>query len=232
MIRDNAKGRVNAGISASTLTACPREVALMEKYDYYAPIPQFWIMGSGTVLHSAIEADDDPPWIMKERRGVRHIDVTLADGTVITVRLSGQMDRVDTKYRRLIDYKQKEKVPWKPDETHEFQWNFYRWILADCILLEDKVQGLPEEPFSIDIVGGGMYYVSRNRDEPFKKIAYPIWDTEDTENVIRTRLQPILEWQNHKVLPACDPYKRFGGKWRCGCELIEEQARERGIWVD
>lgn len=222
LIRDNHIGRADAGISASTITGCPRELALLEKYDYYEPIEDGWIKGEGTLIHAMLEADPDPnPNFILERRIHRDIEI---DGNTITI--SGQMDVVDVKNKILLDYKRKEKVPTQPDPTHELQFNCYVWLLRDGF--DRKAQ----EPIQIEIERGGMYYISRNKTQPFKKIAYPIWDNADIEDVIRRRVRPILKWRESGILPMHGSYQEYGRNWRCGCVKIQEQLEERGEWRD
>lgn len=222
LIRDNKIGRQNAGLSASSLTTCPRELALLEKYDYYEPIPEGWIKAEGTIIHAMIETDPDPnPNIITEKRFYRYVEV---DGE--QVKLSGQMDAIDLKHKILIDYKRKEKVPTRTDPTHEFQFNVYCYIIRQGFDIET------DEPFAIDIERGGMHYVSRNKSEPFLKVPYPVWDNNDIEDVIRRRLRPILAWRKTNILPVHNPYQTYGASWKCGCEKIEEQLRDRGVWND
>lgn len=220
LIRDNGVGRENAGISASTITGCPRELALLERYDYYESVTDGWIKGEGTLVHAMLEHDPDPnPNFVTERRYWRELGI---NGEL--VRVSGQMDVIDIKYRALIDYKRKERVPTRPDPTHELQFNIYCWILRNGHDIQTN------EPFSIDIERGGMFYVSRNRAEPFKKIAYPIWDNADIEDVMTRRLRPIVAWKKTGQLPQCSPFQTYGQSWICGCAKIEDQVRERGEW--
>lgn len=221
LIRDNAKGRENAGISASTLTSCPRENILAKKYDYYQNIEDGWIMGEGTLTHAMIEADEEPDFIVKEKRIYRYIDHMGQK-----VRISGQMDRVDTKHKRLIDYKRKETVPNAPDVSHEFQFNIYVWLLADGFDITN------DEPFALPIEAGGMHYISRKKTNPFKKIAYPIWSKAKVEREIRKRLTPLLEYEKTGILPECNPYQSYGKNWVCGCKKIEEQLESMGTTVE
>lgn len=222
MVRDNHIGRQNAGISASTITGCPRELALLEKYDYYEPIEEAWVKGEGSLIHAMLEQDPDPnPNHITERRLYRYLTIDGED-----VRISGQMDVVDEKYKVLMDYKRKERVPTRPDPTHELQYNIYVWIIRNGYDI------ITNEPVSIEIERGGMYYISRARTQPFKKIPYPIWDNADIEDVMTRRLRPILAWRKDGVLPACNPYQTYGGQWKCGCQKIEEQLRERGEWKE
>ena len=220
LIRDNKIGRANVGISASTITGCPRELALLDLYDYYEPIEEGWIKAEGTLVHAMLENDPDPnPNYITEHRYWRTLNVNGED-----VRVSGQMDIIDKKYKALIDYKRKERVPNKPDPTHELQWNVYCWILRDAIDIETN------EPFAIEIERGGMFYISRNKTEPFKKIAYPIWDNADIEDVMVRRLRPIVNFKSTGEVPKCGAYQQYGTSWQCGCQKIERQAKERGIW--
>jgi len=221
LMRDNKKKRHNAGWSATTLTGCPRETALLEVYDYYEPLKEGYNKGRGEWWHHMLATNVDPaPGLIVERRIYREVDVS---GT--KVRLTGQPDEVYTHQGVLIDGKSKEKLPKKPDPAHEFQFNIYVWLLADGTFLDTQ------ERVQVSIKRGGMHYMTwrTKEDQQWLKMMYPVWDLENTEALIMRRLRPLVQWEQTRTLPRCDPYVK--GPWDCGCVKIEKQLSARGIDV-
>lgn len=219
--RDNMKHRKDAGISASTLLSCPRTVGLLTHYDYYEPVADGWVKSMGTIIHSMIESDpDDLPNRIRERRIKKEIEV---DGEWYEV--TGQPDDIDTFYKVVIDYKTKESLPTKADAGHEYQFNVYAWLCDGGTFTDNG------ERIDVKIERGGMHYVTRKSSNPFKKIGYPIWPTAKTEEMIRQRLRPIIEFRKTDIIPEHNPYQTFGGNWKCDCIKIQKQLEERGIEV-
>ena len=217
--RDNMKHRGDAGISASTLLSCPRTFGLLHYYPYYEPVEDGWIKSMGTIVHSMIESDDDDlPDVIRERRIRKEIE---CDGMPIAI--TGKPDEINVKHGVLIDYKTKETLPSKADTAHEYQFNVYAWLCKGGTFLDTG------EVADIDIVRGGMHYITRKSKNPFKKIGYPVWPTEKTEDAIRQRLRPIVEFLKTGVIPQCSPFKEYGGMWKCDCVKIEKQLEERSI---
>lgn len=222
IMRDNKKKRSGAGWSASTLTGCPRAAAMLEVYDYYEPLISGWNKARGEWWHSVLESDPDPaPGVFKERRIYRTIEI---DGEDVT--LTGRPDTVYTLQGVLMDGKSKEKLPKKPDPAHEAQFNVYVWLLADGFFHDTG------EPVKIKIVRGGMHYVTWRTKEidAFLKMAYPIWELEDTKAFVIERLAPLVVWRKTGNLPRCDPYIK--GRWDCDCVKITKQLTQRGIAVE
>lgn len=218
-MRDNHIDRKGAGISASTLISCPRAVAMEQRYDLYMPVISGWNMGRGTFVHAMMEVDrDPPPWIIRERRLRR-----LIAGEIVT----GKPDEIDAKYKVLVDYKSKDNLPKHRDERHEFQFNVYAWLLRhgywqDTGELAD---------IHIDVIAAHYLTWKTKADLAWKKMAYPVWEDEDTSALVIERLKPLTKWKKDGILPSCSPYiqNRY---WTCDCEKHEEQLAERGITVE
>lgn len=222
-MRDNHKTRKDAGVSASTILACPREVALQERYDYYESVESGWHKFRGTLIHSLMESDPDvPEHIIMEERVETFLDI---DGEPF--RLTGQMDHVDTKHKFLLDYKSKHLTPKKPDSRHEAQLNIYIYLLATGRFLKTK------EPCKIKIESAGIHYLTFHTKKGmiWQKMLYPVWELEDTEKFIKERAKVLADWQRHNIFPDCSPFveNRY---WMCGCEKILNQLGERGVEVE
>jgi len=218
-MRDNHIHRVGAGISVSTLLSCPREVALTERYDVYEHVMSGYNKARGSYTHAMIEADQDPPdWIIRERR--LYLDI-------LGVRVTGQPDEVDTKYHVLVDYKSKDNLPLKPDPSHEYQFNAYAYLLRHGYWMDTN------EKANIDIKVIGAHYLTWKTkiDKAWKKKPYPVWSDERMERALHERLQPLIEWRESGILPQCNPYQTFPGRWVCHCNKIEDQLKDRGIDV-
>lgn len=227
IMRDNHKERMYAGWSASTLTQCARATALQEQYDYYEDVKSGYNKGRGTWVHAMIEADKYPrAGLIREQRLVRYLDV---DG--VRVRLTGKPDEVDTARKKLIDYKSKDRVPKEPDPKHEAQFNVYIWLLNDGAFVNEET-GEEKGNVNVEILGGGMHYLTWNPKDPWKKMGYPVWPLEQTEAFIIERLTPLVAYDRTKELPRCNAYLRYGPKWRCDCVKLEEQLRELGTYVE
>ena len=228
-MRDNHIDRKGAGISASTLIACPRAVAIEQKYDIYMPVISGWSMGRGTFVHAMMEAErDPPPWVVKEQRVERTID---------DVTVTGKPDEVDTKYKVLVDYKSKDNLPKKTDERHEFQFNIYAWLLRGGVWQKsDETSAYPivkGEAADIHVETIAAHYITwkTKKDLAWKKMRYPVWTDEYTSDLISERLKPLTNWKEHGIIPQCSPYV-MNKYWTCDCQKYEAQLAERGITVE
>jgi hypothetical protein len=218
-MRDNHINRKDAGISVSTLVSCPREVAITTNYDVYEAVISGYNKARGSWTHAMIEADPDPPdWVIRERR----LCVDILNTTI-----TGKPDEVDTKFGVLVDYKSKDNLPRALDPSHEFQFNAYAYMLHEGYWQDTG------EKASITINAIGAHYLTfKTKTElAWKKTRYPVWELEYTHTALVDRLRPLLEWQETGVLPTCNPYQSFPGKWKCHCVKLTEQLEERGIHV-
>lgn len=229
-MRDNAKTRVGAGISASTLTSCARATALQETYDYYEDVKSGYNKSRGTWVHAMIESDDTPrEGLIRELRIEKYFPIRI-DGEESFVRVTGKPDEVDTERRVLIDYKSKDRIPTKSDDRHEAQFNVYCWLLDGGTLLESDEYGhTAGDKVSVKIRGGGMHYVTWNPKAPWKKMAYPVWSEDRINAFLKERLTPLVEWRTTKKLPSCNAYIRYSKRWDCDCVKLERQLEERGV---
>lgn len=223
IMRDNMSKRENAGLSATTLAACPRAKALLDVYDYYEPLISGWNKSRGEWVHAMLEthADEDPEEVIRERRLYKDV---IVDG--ISARITGKSDKVYTKQGVLIDFKSKESLPKRHDTSHEFQFNIYAW------LWNGGRDILTDEQYNVMIQKGGMHYVTWKTkiEAAFKKVGYPIWPLAETEALIIKRARPLIEWKRTGTLPKCNPYvpARY---WLCDCVKIANQLEERGIEI-
>lgn len=225
LMRDNGVSRAGVGYSATTLLACSRAVALLEVYDYYEELESGWNKIRGELMHAVAERYPDENTIQEQR--IRKM-VTIGDETFL---VTGKADEIDTLFGYILDYKWTAEIPEKPKPEHEAQFNIYRWLCDDGTYLDTG------EPVNIDIVGGGMHYLSMKKKKkrdgriiyPWKKIPYATWPVEQTQSLVETRLFPLTEWHATGFLPVHNPYE--SGFWTCDCEKITTQLQQRGIEV-
>jgi hypothetical protein len=184
----NADERSDAGISATMILGCPRQVALAADYDYYEFPSRYWHRFRGTLGHFMLEYyDEGDPDVIREVRFKKTIEVLGK-----TVVLSGRPDKINVRIKLILDYKSTKEVPLKPKLSHEQQVNIYRWLLWGGARTDTG------EIVHIDVERGGIQYF--DMDEPLKH-AVPIWPLEQTEAFIVERLTPIVRWQLTGELP-------------------------------
>ena len=220
-MRDNHLTRKNAGVSATTILSCAKALALMELYDFYEPVISGYNKFRGTLIHYLLEEDDPPDGVIQERRVERFVNI---DGAPF--RVSGKMDRVDTRFNFLLDYKSCPNIPTKPKKSHEVQLNIYRWLLANGIFCDTGEQA------QIEIEAVGIHYLTFHTkpDKAWKKMGYPTWDLQDTEDFIIERARPIQQWQLNHVMPECNMFEP-SPYWLCDCAKHENQLADRGISI-
>lgn len=223
-MRDNHINRKGAGISASTLTSCPRAIAIAETYDVYEPVITGYNKGRGSWLHAMFEADPDPPpWVIREQRFSHDFE---------GVRITGKPDEIDTKYGVLVDYKSKDNLPKKPDPSHAFQFNVYAWLVRHGTWASDNHEhgAVAGDRADIPIKTIVAHYVTwkTKTDLAWLKMRYDVWHDDDITETIRRRLQPLIDFRQTGIIPQHAPYQdnRY---WTCDCQRYEEQLAERGI---
>jgi hypothetical protein len=203
----------------STLISCPRAVALEEKYDLYEPIISGYNKGRGSWVHAMLEVDrDPPPWIIRERR--LYLEVN-------GVRVTGQPDEVDTKYKVLVDYKSKDNLPLKPDLSHEFQFNGYAHLLRNGYWTDTNERA----DINVDVIAAHYVTWKTKLEKAWFKMPYPVWDNDYTQEVIENRLAPLTAWRSDGILPSCSPYVP-NQYYKCQCTKWEMQLTERGITIE
>jgi hypothetical protein len=223
-MRDNHITRKHAHYSATMLLGCPRAIALLENYDYYEPLETAWNKHRGTLTHMMMEMDTTPKaGLMREQRLFKIVTINGIEFIV-----TGKPDEVDTERRILIDYKTAHTLP-SPKVSHEAQFNIYAWLLDGGRIINED--GTPGAEVHVNIVAGGMHYLTFKTKEAWKKVAYPVWDDGEAEALVIARLAPLAAWKETGNLPSCWPYETFPGKWRCDCEKIQSQLDLRGIEV-
>ena len=208
--RDNSKKRKGAGISVSTLLQCPKAYAMEKIHDLYVPVHQQYNMFRGTAAHAVIEGEPDvPDWIVRERRAYVEIDGT---------RVTGQIDELDTKYKIITDFKSGHTIKKFINEGHIAQLMIYRYMCKYGKWLDDHT------PIGVDTEIVANHYLTWNTKEgsQFEKRNYPLWEYEYTENLIKQRLKPIVDFNEHGIMPKCSPY--IPAKyWDCDCTRYERQ---------
>lgn len=175
---DESTRREGIDISSSTLSACPRQHILKQRNDYYEDPDDYYPRWMGAFSHFAIEHGG--PWenIIQETRMSRGI---MVNGHHFDI--SGMPDWYDKDQAHIDDYK---FVGWKPKELrpeHEAQVNVYAWILEG--------NGFP-------VVSGRIIYLHQKARDTGKRrtmIDVPMWNTENIEAYIATRLVPHARYR-------------------------------------
>lgn len=227
IMQNNHIGRQHAGWSASMMTNCARSVALQESYDYYESVETGYNKARGEWVHAMIESDETPrPGLIREKRIAKSINVLGKPR-----RITGKPDEVDTERGLLIDYKSKHLLPKKPDPKHEVQFNLYAWLLSGGFFVNPD--GTDGEQVNVSLRGGGMHYITWNtkKETLWKKMSYPLWPTKKTEELLKERLTPLVQWKDTGELPNCNAYIKYSKMWKCDCVSLEQQLNDRGIYV-
>jgi CRISPR/Cas system-associated exonuclease Cas4 (RecB family) len=200
-MRGNEDTRRDAGISASTLGACPRFVTLAGDHDYYESPQDYKARFTGSVIHGGIEAYTSVPGVIAERRYYRQI--TLTDGRVVVI--SGKMDIVLPQWKhvgKIVDMKtggRRQLTPtMEPYDSHTEQVNEYRWILDD--------------PVDADPIRVGEAAIIYIKDGAMQEVPVELWPLAVTEAHIRARLEELLLPELPPILPDQSNGKRH---WKC-----------------
>lgn len=220
-MRSNEDSRRDAGISASTLGACPRFTILARDHDYVESPRDYLPRFTGTVIHGGIEQFTSIPGVIAERRYFR---TTHVDNEPIT--LSGKMDIVLPNWRghgKIIDMKtggRRQLTPtMEPYDSHTEQVNVYRWILAS----PDDEDGIPIEEASIIYI----------KDGATQEVPVELWPLEVTEAFVRQKVEELVVPDLPPILPDQPNGDRHWKCQRCPLRVICDSYPEEGIgWYE
>src|SRR6478752_5665756 len=167
----NDEKRKEVRISTTVLTGCARSYAIKQSRPYFIELPSGWNMARGSWAHAMFENGhySEHEYLIEERLR-KYFDY---NGVLIPV--TGQPDEVNRVHGILIDYKTKHMVPTSAPIEHEAQFNVYVWLLKGGEIVTKDSSRLGEI-VDIDIVRGGMHYVSWQPKIPWRRIQVPIWD--------------------------------------------------------
>lgn len=140
----DSSGRATAHISATMLTTvCPRRVWLEPREDYHVSPLRLFPAWRGTMGHLMTEAHPAPD-VIYERRFEVQLEIAGEP-----VRVTGQIDKLDIRNRRIEDFKTKADAKIgklrEPELAHVWQLNIYRFLV---------MHGWPQQAFTLD----GMAY--------------------------------------------------------------------------
>ncbi len=209
-MRKNTERRQGIGISASTLSSCPRQVILQARNDFYEDPEDYYARWQGTVGHYAVEMDGPYDGVVQEVRFYREITV---EG--IAFEVSGQPDWIEPEIGLIADHKFTTHKPREPKQDHISQLNVYRWLAEGGYtrgVVEEFVDynrsGMPEykeesylshtgdehNPLPHDFSVSNLriyYYHGPSKDKSrHTEFNIPLWDTNDVEAYIRSKLHP------------------------------------------
>jgi hypothetical protein len=244
-MRDNAKSRTGAGLSATKLMDCDRFHVLSDDYgfDYYESPDDYKARFTGTVIHGGIEKfTSGEPDVISEKRFFRDIEVRFVDddgeihGEVFT--LSGQMDLIYPHW--MLDGREVVKVTdaksggsralrkdLKPLDSHVEQVNIYRWILANGRPEVPEVVTTPtregdvvteiDAPVSFDVQVATILYI---KNGAMVEVDVPLWPLDETEEHIRGLIADGKGYKLPPILPSRFVKSRSGElgeirHWKC-----------------
>lgn len=221
-MRDNQKDREGAGISATTLQACPRFERLKQDYGYTESPGDYYPRFRGSLIHAGVQQmGGDHPEVIRESRFFRRIPDTT------DAWLSGTIDELLPAYQgvgKIVDYKSagKKRVHdgMEPRPEHVEQLSIYRWILAG-------------EPLPVPIALGAIRYVS---DTAMVEVPVELDSLESTADLVSARYHDLVQPALPPVLPSTYTKSRRTGElteqrhWKCGfCPLRKPCDRIAGI---
>lgn len=213
-LSQNESKRKDAKISSTVLTGCARAYALRMSFPYFIKLPSGWNMARGTWAHAMFEqgAYDPEEYFIEQR--IRKM-LTMDDGTEIPI--TGQPDEVNWRYGILVDYKTKHQVPTPPVPIeHEAQFNIYAWLLNGGTIITDGPH--KDRVVNVEIVRGGMHYISWQPKTPWRRIPVDIWPYEETEAWMRERAKPLDNYIKTGYIPPCNALFTYG---KCDCVQME-----------
>lgn len=217
----NQEERKDAGLSATALLDCARKVILSQEEEFYEKPSAYHARFRGTLTHLLIEEyGSGLEGVVQEQRVRKSLDV---DG--LQVEITGKPDWIDVNRKLIVDYKscvslnRKPINAGKPKDGHESQVNIYRWLVAGGINM------VTNEVVDYDIELGGILYISM---EGSRKVPVRIWSLDETEEFLRDRLRPHLEYKQTKRLPPILSNEKGERSYLCNyCALREAcDARE------
>ena len=110
-------------ITATTLSGCPRELALVRRKNIYIdPMREIWAF-RGVLSHQIVNFNQDTEGVITEKR---------FHGNIGGIEFSGQPDEYVIEKKFLRDYKTCERVPTynSPFTNHITQLNLYKYLLS------------------------------------------------------------------------------------------------------
>ena len=219
-LSENDHKRKDANISTTVLTGCARAYALKKSRPWFINPTQGWNMARGTWAHAMFEKGKYGPEYLIEQRLSKPLDLR---GKLRYV--TGKPDEVNMRDGILIDYKTKHTIPTSVSFDHEAQFNVYVWLLKEGrVISRGKYK---DQVMDVDIIRGGIHYVSWQPKTPWRRIKVDIWSTDDVEYWMSERLTPIAEWEDTGILPQCNRMVSYG---RCDCAELE--ATHYQFWKD
>jgi hypothetical protein len=218
------------GITITMLTKCPRQIYIEKNNEIYIEIPYF--VNRGKAFHSLVEKYKLENAIVEQRYSMEIENITI----------SGQVDELirDTKDGKyiLIDYKTVRDAPKttliiqegikqyikKPYLNHQYQMNFYKFLLAANEIEVKKI------------------FVIYFTTERVYKVECPMWDLETIRTLLLQKLniyipvvfenQLIPKENTERIMELCPECRYWceycGGTTKRICdELTKKELKEK-----
>ena len=194
----NEGGRSNAGISATTISQCPRLTILKSDEDFFEAPSEYHARWRGTGVHAMAEKDGPYDGVIQELRIRKTITIL---GMEVTI--SGQPDWYDTIYHHLDDWKSTAQCPLKVYPDHQLQVNIYAWLIDGGVWDNG-------EPSNDIVETASIVYIDPKRSV---SLDVDLWSSEAVEKEIVKRMEPVIAYRLGGELPGPQYLSKKDG-WR------------------
>lgn len=234
------------GISATTITGCPRQTFLSRTQDYYAnPLTLIYSAFRGSMVHQILET------ISQGKFGGKNVELDLAIDEVMhqfitekrfyknfpltstkLVEVSGQVDIYHRPTCILHDYKTMADkgiyyLAKGIKEAHIIQTNFYRWLLPKFLPVK-KIIVHYITMSAVYTTGKHIVFMERGKDKSFDLPDVPLMLEKEFIETVRPKIAEIYEAFDDGVPPSADG---GDGGWLCkncefksGCDWYEKSV--------
>lgn len=206
-------------LSPSQADNCARQRVLKSSHPYYLDPDKQYLPFMGTAIHMALaDAEKNVPYVLTEQHLSATVNVVV-DGEVVEVTVAGTADRIDTKYKRLTDYKGvasfryydkklgKQVNREMPSPSHEVQANIYKWLAE-------------ENGYDVDRVD--IWYIRLERAATRRLVEVEVWSPEDAGIMVAEYAQTIAEQSEGTLPPADFLDEEHDQHWLCNLCPVRE----------
>jgi hypothetical protein len=195
-MRKNTERRNGVGLSASTLSSCPRQVILQARHDYYEDPSDYYARWQGTFGHYAVEMDGPYPGVVQEVRFYRTVNIA-----GMGIEISGQPDWIDIPNRTIEDHKFTQYAPKDPRDSHVQQVNVYRWLVEGGHTREVE-NPIPDNYRATTLKIHYYHGPSQGSKSRHTCHEIPVWPDMVVEAYIRSKLEPYATYKASGSLAA------------------------------
>lgn len=211
-------------LSPSQADNCARQRVLKATHDYYLDPDKQYLPFLGTAVHLLLaESEKDVDYVLTEQHLSAVVNV-MVDGEVLPVTVAGTADRIDTKHKRLTDYKGVASFRYydkklgrqvnreMPSPSHEVQANIYKWLAE-------------QNGYEIDTVD--IWYIRLERSGTRRLVEVEIWAPEDAGLMVADYAQTIARQSEGELPPAEFLNPDHDKHWLCNLCPVREACEEK-----